>query len=219
MPQTPHEEKICQGIRFYQSRHTQIRQLKRLHSPLGFGFRVWTSCWLLMDYLKTLRLPPGLQVMEVGCGWGLAGIFCAKNLRATVTCVDDDPEVFPFLRLHAELNQVQIATLPKPYENLTSQDLAGIELVIGADICFWDEMLEQLITMIDQALASGVRLILIADPGRSSFAKLCELCEARYGASTVTLSVRKPLPFAGRILRIANQPGVADLATMFHQGH
>lgn len=204
MPQKPHEEKTCHGVRFYQSRHTRIRQLKRLHSPLEFGHRVWSSCWLLMDYLKTLRAPPGLKVMEVGCGWGLAGIFCAKNLQASVTCVDADPEVFPFLQLHAELNQVQIATLSKRYEDLTSQDLDGVELLIGADICFWDEMPGQLIPLIDQALASRVPLILIADPGRSSFAKLTEYCEAKYGASAFTLSVRKPILFSGRILKISN---------------
>jgi len=118
--------------------------------------------------------------------------------------VDADPEVFPFLRLHAELNRVQIATMHKCFENLTSQDLEGIDLLIGADICFWDEMLKQVISMIDQALASRVRLILIADPGRSSFEKLADYCAANYGANTFNLAVRRPHPLSGRILRIAN---------------
>lgn len=205
MPQTLPEEKSCHGISFYQSRHARIRQLKRLHSPDGFGYRVWTSCWLLMDYLRSMRTPHGLGVMDVGCGWGLAGIFCAKQLQAKVTCVDADQEVFPFLRLHAELNQVQVATMHKRYEDLTSQDLEGIDLLIGADICFWDEMPEQVIPMVDKALAARVRLILIADPGRSSFAKLADLCAARYGASTVKHAVRKPHPLGGHILRITNQ--------------
>lgn len=206
MPQTPHREKNCQGVSFYQSRHARIRQLKHLHSPLGFGYRIWTSCWLLMDYLKALGIPLGLQVMDVGCGWGLAGIFCAKSLKATVTCVDADPEVFPFLRLHAELNQVQVFTLNKRYENLTSQELDDIDLLIGADICFWDEMPEQLNSMIDRALAARVRLILIADPGRTSFERLAEDCKANYGASTFNLAVRRPYPLSGRILKISNHP-------------
>ena len=204
MPQKPHEERICHGVRFYQSRHSRIRQLKGLHSPLDFGYRVWTSCWLLMDYLKSLGLPPGLRVMDVGCGWGLAGIFCAKNLQASVTCMDADLEVFPFLDLHAELNQVRVSTLHKRYENLTSQDLEGIDLLIGADICYWDEMPEVLIPMIERALASRVRLILIADPGRSSFARLAEHCEANYGAGTTNFFVRKPHPLSGRVMKISN---------------
>ncbi len=205
MPQPWPEEKTCHGVSFYHSRHTRIRQLKRLHSPRDFGYRVWTSCWLLMDYLRSLRTPPGLRVMDVGCGWGLAGIYCAKNLQATVTCVDADPEVFPYLRLHAELNQVQVATQCKRYENLTAQDLQGIDLLMGADICFWDEMPEQVLPMIDQALASGVRLILIADPGRSSFERLANDCAVNYGASTLNFSVRQPHDISGRILRITNR--------------
>jgi predicted nicotinamide N-methyase len=205
MSQALHEERSCHGVSFYQSRHAQIRQLKRQHSPNGFGYRVWTSCWLLMDYLKSLHYPPGMRVMDVGCGWGLAGIFCAKNLQADVTCVDADEEVFPYLQLHAELNQVRVATLHKRYEDLDAQDLQGVDLLMGADICFWDEMPEQIMPMIDQALAAGVRLILIADPGRSSFAKLASLCKAKYGASTLTMAVRHPHVLAGHILRISNK--------------
>ena len=43
-----------------------------------------------MDYLGCQGLPEGVKVLEVGCGWGLAGIFCAKHFRAVVTGVDAD---------------------------------------------------------------------------------------------------------------------------------
>ncbi len=42
----------------------------------------------------------------------------------------------------------------KRYESLTSQDLDGVDLLVGADICYWDEMTEVLIPMIEKALAS-----------------------------------------------------------------
>ena len=179
MPQQPQEAKSCNGVSFYQSRHARIRQLKHVHSPYCFGYRVWTSCWLIMDYLMALGTPPGLKVMDVGCGWGLAGIFCAKKLQASVTCVDADPEVFPYLHLHAELNRVRVSTLQKRYEHLNSGDLEGVDLLMGADICFWDEMTAQIVAMVDQALTCGVRLILIADPGRSSFKKLADHCDGQ----------------------------------------
>lgn len=173
---------------------------------MGFGYRVWTSCWLLMDYMKSLRVPPGLRVMDVGCGWGLAGIFCAKNLGADVTCVDADSEVFPYLRLHADLNRVAVSTVQSRYEDLDTRDLGGVDVLIGSDICFWDEMPEQLLTLIDRALAARVKLILIADPGRSSFEKMAACCAARYGAHTFSLAVQRPHPLSGRILRINNLP-------------
>ena len=142
--------------------------------------------------------------MDVGCGWGLAGIFCAHELKAKVTCVDSDPEVFEYLRLHAELNQVKVTTLTKPYERLTSRDMKRIDLLIGADICFWDEMPAGLLQMIDRALRCGVLRIIIADPGRSSFEDLAEFCRLNYGAKLFTHSVRKPHYIVGRILVISN---------------
>ncbi len=46
--------------------------------------------------------------MEVGCGWGLLSIYCAKNFQAQLTGVDADKNVFPFLKLHAKANGVKI---------------------------------------------------------------------------------------------------------------
>lgn len=191
------------GVRFYRGGHSAIRRLKHDHAPLNFGFRVWTASWVLMEYLKDQRLPRGLNVMEVGCGWGLAGIFCAKALAASTTCVDADPAVFPFLRAHAELNEVDVKTVLKRFEDLGEADLAGIDVLIGSDICFWDEMSGPLLGLIGRALAAGVRQVLIADPGRSSFEELAAQAGREFGASTVTFSVRQPHPIQARILRIA----------------
>ncbi|MCB2188721.1 MAG: methyltransferase [Deltaproteobacteria bacterium] len=176
--------------------------MKRQHAPSEYGHRVWDSSWLLMDYLQTLRAPAGLKVMEVGCGWGLAGIFCAQRFGAEVTCVDADPEVFPFLHLHAELNQVAIHTVSKRYEELTPGDLAGVNLLMGADICFWDEMPERLLPLFQEALAAGVSEILLADPGREPFLRLAGACEAKFDAQVLRCAVERPLPASGRILRI-----------------
>ena len=204
MPHASPKERACHGVRFYQSRDPEIRALKREHSPEGFGYRIWTSCWLLMEYLKDLRLPEGLRVMDVGCGWGLAGIYCAKALGARVTAVDADPEVFPFLRLHAELNDVGLTVVQRRLEDLTVADLAGIDLLIGADICFWDEMLAPLLGLIDRALQAGVGLILIADPGRGSFHALAQACAQRHDATTRSFYTLRPYPLQGRILRVIN---------------
>jgi predicted nicotinamide N-methyase len=206
MPKAIEKEGACLGVQFYRSRHARIRELKRQHSPSVFGYRIWSSCWLLMDYLKTLGVPPGARVMEVGCGWGMAGIFCAHELGADVTCVDADPEVFHYLRLHAQLNQVRVATLNRRYEDLAAPELDGLDLLIGADICFWDDMATRLLVMIDRALACDVGRIIIADPGRSSFMNLAASCVEAYGAKVFTLSVRRPYVFTGRLLVIGG-PG------------
>ena len=122
-----------------------------------------------MDHLQRRGLPAGTRVMEIGCGWGLLGIYCAKKYGARVISVDVDPEVFPFLRLHAKVNEVEISTMKKGFDGLRTNHLQQIDVLIGADICFWDTMVRPLKNLILRALRAGVQQVLISDPGRSPF--------------------------------------------------
>ena len=162
------------GLRVLQSRHPEVRKLKRLHTPSVHGNKHWASSWLLMDYFKQHGLRQGARVMEVGCGWGLAGIYCAKKHNAVVTGVDIDSEVFPYLRLHAEINKVKIATMKRAFGGLTGKHLKNFDVLIGADICFWDKLVCSLKRLINRALQTGPRMVLIADPGRPTFDELAK---------------------------------------------
>jgi predicted nicotinamide N-methyase len=173
-----------------------------MHSPSDFGYRVWKTSWLLIDYLKQTGLPDHLNVLEIGCGWGLPGIFCARNFQAVVTCLDMDSEVFPFLQLHARVNLSQITTINSGFEYLTPDFLSRIDLLIGAEICYWDDLAGQLADLVGSALVSGVRLIVIADPGRPPFDILEEFCRRQYHSRAVTWRIHHPYQFQGRILRI-----------------
>ena len=191
-------------LRVYKPHHRLVRGLKRIHSPSCFGYRVWKTSWMLIDYLKQTGLPNHLNVLEIGCGWGLPGIFCARNYHATVTCLDTDSEVFPFLQLHARANLSQITTINSGFEVLTPDYLSQIDLLIGAEICFWDDMADRLANLIGSALKSGVRQILIADPGRPPFDTLVDYCQSHYHGRAVTWRIYQPYQFQGLILRIGS---------------
>ena len=82
--------------------HIEVRHLKlEGHAPEIHGHKFWNSSFLMMKYLKKHPLKPGTRVLEIGCGWGLPGIFCAKEFNARVTGSDLDANVFPYLGLHA----------------------------------------------------------------------------------------------------------------------
>jgi predicted nicotinamide N-methyase len=192
------------GIRVLLSRHPEVRKLKRLNFPSNHGNKFWTSSWLLMDYFKRRGLPNNSRVMEVGCGWGLLGIYCAKKHGAAVTGVDIDPDVFPYLRLHSEINNVEITTLRKGFNGLTGRLLTNVDELIGADICFWEKMVDPLRRLIRRSLRAGVQRVLIADPGRSPFEDLGEYFVERGRGQILDWSIRHPRNIQGRILEIAN---------------
>lgn len=192
------------GIRVLLSRHPEVRKLKRDNIPSHHGNKFWTSSWLLMDYLRRRGLPKKARVMDVGCGWGLTGIYCAKNHGAKVTGVDIDSEVFPFLNLHAEINDVQITTMRRSFQGLTGNHLKNVDILLGADICFWDSMIDPLKKLIRRALRSGVETVLIADPGRTTFDKLGAYFSGEMKGEILDWEVRRPRRIEGQILRVTN---------------
>lgn len=195
-------EIFAYGIFALYARHQEIRKLKRSHPPTYHGFRVWPSCWLLMDFLMHRGIPWESRVLDVGCGWGLGGIYCAKNHHATVTGIDIDPEVFPYLRLHARINHVEIQTMVKRLEKITIGQLETFDILIGSDICFWDSMVESLTGLINRALEAGVQSVFITDPGRSTFRLLADYFVKNRKGKIWNWTINIPQEVSGQILRI-----------------
>ena len=162
------------GITVLKAADPRIRKLKKDHTPFIHGNKFWNSSWCVMDFLARQGLPRDANVLELGCGWGLAGIYCAKNHGATVLGMDADSAVFPYLNLHAEINDVEVGTWRCKFEKVKKNDLKGTNLMIGADICFWDEMVDPVYKLIKKAMKVGVGQVIIADPGRPPFHALSE---------------------------------------------
>ena len=204
MVRTRKKYRQAYGVRLLLSHHPEVRKLKRASAPSVHGNKLWNSTWLLMDYIHRRGLPAGTRVMGIGCGWGLLGIYCAKKYGARVISVDVDPEVFPFLRLHAEVNEVEISTMKKGFDGLRTKQLQQIDVLIGADICFWDTMARPLKNLILRALRAGVQQVLISDPGRSPFEEVGEYFVNKRGGEILDWTSQRPRRSEGRILKIGN---------------
>ena len=190
------------GIYLLQSRHRFVRRLQRVYSPSIHGHRAWESSFLLMDYLQNRPPPPRSRVMELGCGWGAAGVFCAKAFAARVTGVDADRSVFPFMRLLAELNDVEVTPLAKRFETLTVRRLGEEDLLVGSDICFWDRMVRPLANLVARALRGGVGRVVLADPGRPTFYALAERCARHWSVELNEWYAADPRRARGEVLEV-----------------
>ena len=172
------EEHIYQayGIYLLTSQHRLIRRLKRVYEPSIHGNRAWKASFLLMDYLLHNPLRRGARVMELGCGWGPAAVFCARRFNAKVTGLDLDKDVFPFLEVLATLNDVCVTPQQANFNGLSGERLGKEYALIGSDICFWDSMVEPLFGVVGRAVDGGAKRIVIADPGRPTFYELADRC-------------------------------------------
>lgn len=144
----------------------------------------------------------GVRLLDIGCGWGLSGIYCAKNHSSIVTCLDSDSAVFPYVHLHADINNVAVTTMETDFEELTKINMNGFDVMIGADICFWDNLADTVMRLILRALESGIKTVIIADPGRSPFERIGQYFNDEGQGKIMDWSITHPYSNQGRILRI-----------------
>jgi predicted nicotinamide N-methyase len=195
------------GITLLHPDHPKIIELREKFKPTDHGYKVWDASWLLIDYLKHSDMPEGKNVLDIGCGWGLSGIFCAKYFKAAVTWIDIDHDVYPFLNLMAQTNKVNVNFLNLDIERIDWTILDRTDIIIGSDICFSHELIDPLRRLFKNAETSSVKQIIIADPGRWPFDDLIEFYTRNKSVEVFDWSTRIPAPFAGKILKIEYNRG------------
>lgn len=99
-----------------------------------------------------------------------------------VTSVDADRDVFPYLNAVAALNEVTTTPLVSKLEHLSVKQLSQFDMLIAADICFWDELAKPVANLVARAVKAGVKKIVIADPERAPFFTMAEQCIKRHCA-------------------------------------
>lgn len=205
-PKTPEKHvREAFGVNILSSQHKAIRQIKNNEeSPSIHGNKFWGSSYLLMDFLQHNPPEHGVKILELGCGWGLAGIHCAKHYKADVTGVDADRAVFPYLQAHADINNVSITPWQQYFENITTGQLAEFDMIIGADICFWDELADKVFQLINRACQAGVSRIVLTDPERPPFFDLANRCIEDHFAELYEWEVESPRRATGCLLLIEN---------------
>lgn len=158
----------------------------------------------MIEYLAENPLRSGMRVVDIGCGWGVLGTYCAKQFDSDMLMVDVDPNVFPLVNYHARLNNVVLDTRCAKISELDESMLSHQDIIIGSDICFWPELTTQLIALVNRAMKAGVQRILLADPGRPNFQQLAEYCQKNYLAQLLPRQVLGRKPYSGYLLVIEN---------------
>jgi predicted nicotinamide N-methyase len=190
---------IAYGVWLYRETNQQVRRLKKEVSPSVHGDRHWSSSYVLMDYFTAKPLKKKSRVLDVGCGWGPTAIFLAKK-GCAVTGLDIDLDVFAFLQAQAELNSVKVAVRQGAMASLKRADLADYDIIVGGDICFWDELTDEWLGLLKRASKAGVKKVVLADPGRSPFFALVDKCIERWPVEVLNWYALEPKRFKGTLL-------------------
>ena len=172
--------RTAHGVDYCGSRHPVLKKLQADIPPEFHGGQLWRSSFMVMEYLLEHPLAFGTRVVEVGCGWGLLGIFCAKTFGCDVLLTDKDARVFPYVRAHLELNGMTLNTAERDFRDFRPEHFISCDVMLGSDICFWPEHVGILKKLIAQALQANVQMIILADPGRYTFMQVARHCEEHF---------------------------------------
>ena len=70
---------LYKDLKVLKSSHPEVRKIKRQQSGhSAHGNKVWRSSFVMLDYLETCPLEENSHALEIGCGWGLAGLYLKK---------------------------------------------------------------------------------------------------------------------------------------------
>ncbi len=111
-------------------------------------------------------------------------------------------DVFPYLEATAGINKVATRHLVSRFEKLKTRQLKEYDMLIAADICFWDELVNPVYNMVNRAVKAGVKHILIADPERPTFLEMAGRCIDRHCADLIEWETRSPIKAQGAIMVI-----------------
>lgn len=132
----------------------------------------------------------------------VVGVLRASRFTARVTALDIDKDVFPYLDVLAELNNVEVAKMVKSFKKLSTAELGEFDIVVGSDICFWDELVKPLAKLVDRAFDAGVKRVIFADPGRPTFYEMCDLCNGKHKVSLAEWYAVEPERFEGEVVEM-----------------
>lgn len=132
---------------------------------LPYWAELWPAAVGLARYLLHCPIPKGSEVLDLGCGLGLAGIFAA-HLGARVLACDLEPDALRFTRCNAELNGVCDSMTFRLLDWRAPDLPRRFRYIIGSDILYEKEEHPYLEMFLDHTLAAG-GICLLSDPNRT----------------------------------------------------
>ena len=124
---------------------------------------VWPSALALSQHLLAGESLEGKQVLEIGCGCGLAGI-AAGHQEAEVTVTDVEPKALALAEENWQLNHLAPARVT-PLDWCNPDLDMQFDVILAADILYHPKDFPELVRSVHTLLAPQGTLIL-SEPGR-----------------------------------------------------
>jgi len=186
--------KILHNVKIPLSTDKDIKRIKRTKAkPVSHGNKVWNSSLTIIDFLSRYNLNKIDTALDIGCGWGVVLAYLEKQ---GVDCcgVDIDKNTKHYIDVVNKLNKTNVGALHMDYKELPDKVFEKVNLIIGCDICYWENHVPNMISLIKKAKCP----VLISDPGRDTFWELTE----KVKGNLHEIVLKKPRAVRGYVFEI-----------------
>ena len=153
-----------------------------------FWIKVWEASIVLADHMVQLDLDRDLNILELGAGMGITGLFLgAFGHRVTITDHEDD--AIQLLQMNAErngLSSVQISKLDWNQPDLTEK----YDVICGSELIYKETSIQPLIRFFREWLRPGGTVYLAHDIRRMCMMKFIGMVPGRYEIENVVKTLR-----------------------------
>jgi predicted nicotinamide N-methyase len=132
-------------------------------------FPLWAKIWqagvVLAVHLSRMPVEKGQRILEIGSGLGLVGIVAASTGH-DVTLTDYNADALNFARANAHINGCENLSVEQLDWN--NPRLEGeFDIIVGSEIVYRDEDIDQLSTLFDNHLKPDGMIILVEEMRRT----------------------------------------------------
>ncbi len=128
---------------------------------------VWASSKVLAQEMATFAID-NKRILELGCGMALSS-HVLNSRNADITATDIHPEAGGFLVENVKINNSNKIPFLRTSWNDTNSGLGKFDVLIGSDVLYEKQHIEQLSEFINRHANDTCEVILV-DPGRSNHA-------------------------------------------------
>jgi len=129
---------------------------------------LWPSGLMLAEIMSTRDIA-GLDILELGCGLGLASMI-ANSRGGKITASDHHPLAAKFMAENTKLNAMQVTRFKQCDWSKPVTGMGQFDLIIGSDLLYEPDHPELLSRFIDVHARAGASVIIV-DPGRRQMSK------------------------------------------------
>ena len=153
----------------------QLESTNPNSAELPFWGKIWEASILLAAYLKAQPVMPGRQILEIGTGLGVSGLFAAA-CGHDVTLSDHKEEILRFIRANVLLNNLDNVSII----NIDWTKPAGehrYDWIVGSEVVYHRATYDALVQFLHQALKPNGTIFLAKStslPANAFFAKLTQ---------------------------------------------